>query len=72
MLLVKGEQVVGSNQRAANCLSASGWESCTSMIYSLCNIIAHHYFGINVDIVWQIISIDLPKLKDDLNLLLNQ
>ncbi len=44
------------------------WEK----IHSLRNIIAHHYFGINVDIVWQIISIDLPKLKDDLNLLLKQ
>lgn len=41
-------------------------------IYSLRNIIAHHYFGINVDIVWQIISIDLPKLKDDLTILLNK
>lgn len=41
-------------------------------IYSLRNIIAHHYFGINVDIVWQIISIDLPKLKDDLNNIINQ
>lgn len=41
-------------------------------IYSLRNIIAHHYFGINVDIVWQIISIDLPKLKDDLNILLSK
>ena len=28
--------------------------------------IAHHYFGINVDIVWQIICNDLPKLKEDL------
>ena len=44
------------------------WEK----IYSLRNIIAHHYFGINVDIVWQIISIDLPKLKDDLDILLNK
>ncbi len=44
------------------------WEK----IYSLRNIIAHHYFGINVDIVWQIITIDLPKLKVDLNLLLKQ
>ena len=35
------------------------------------NIIAHHYFGINVDIVWQIICDDLPKLKDDLNKILN-
>jgi uncharacterized protein with HEPN domain len=40
-------------------------------IYSLRNIIAHHYFGINVDIVWQIISNDLRKLKNDLNNLIN-
>jgi len=31
-------------------------------IYGLRNIIAHHYFGINVDIVWQIIHNDLPDL----------
>lgn len=37
-----------------------------SKIYGLRNIIAHHYFGINVDIVWQIICNDLPKLKADL------
>jgi len=41
-------------------------------ISSLRNIIAHHYFGINVDIIWQIIRNDLPKLKDDLNFLLNK
>lgn len=41
-----------------------------SKIYAFRNIIAHHYFGINVDIVWQIISNNLPKLKDDLNKLL--
>ena len=40
-------------------------------IYTLRNIIAHQYFGINVDLVWQIISNDLPKLKDELNKLLN-
>jgi len=37
-----------------------------SKIHGLRNIIAHHYFGINVDIVWQIIGNDLPKLKNDL------
>ena len=41
-------------------------------IYSLRNILAHHYFGINVEIVWQIISVELPKLKEDLNKLVNQ
>jgi len=40
-------------------------------IHGLRNIIAHHYFGINVDIVWQIIGQDLPKLKVDLNHLIN-
>ena len=40
-------------------------------IYGLRNIIAHHYFGINVDIVWQIICNDLPKLRDDLIKVLN-
>jgi uncharacterized protein with HEPN domain len=40
-------------------------------IYTFRNIIAHHYFGINVAIVWQNISIDLPKLKEDLTKLIN-
>ena len=26
----------------------------------------HHYFGINLDIVWQIIHIELPKLVEQL------
>ncbi len=38
-----------------------------SKVYGLRNIIAYHYFGINVDIVWQIIHNDLPMLKNDLN-----
>jgi uncharacterized protein with HEPN domain len=37
-----------------------------SKIYSFRNILAHHYFGINVDIVWQIICGDLPILKKDI------
>ena len=41
-------------------------------IYGLRNIIAHHDFGINADIVWQIIRDDLPKLKDNLNQLIKE
>jgi uncharacterized protein with HEPN domain len=26
----------------------------------------HHYFGVNLDIVWQIISIELPKVTEQL------
>jgi uncharacterized protein with HEPN domain len=39
-------------------------------IYGLRNIIAHHYFGINVDIVWEIIHNDLPDLKQGVKQLL--
>lgn len=41
-----------------------------SKIYGLRNIIAHHYFGINVDLVWQIIQNDLPIFKEQINNLL--
>jgi uncharacterized protein with HEPN domain len=41
-----------------------------SKIYGLRNIIAHHYFGINADLVWQIIKNDIPKLKEQINALL--
>jgi uncharacterized protein with HEPN domain len=35
-------------------------------IYGLRNILAHHYFGINVDMIWQIIQDDIPQFKEDL------
>ncbi len=41
-------------------------------IYGLRNVIAHHYFGINADIVWQIICDDLPKLKYELKQLIKE
>ena len=41
-------------------------------IYSLRNIIAHHYFGINVDIVWEIIRIDLSKLREELQIIIHE
>lgn len=36
------------------------------------NILAHHYFGINVDIVWQIVQEDLPKLNEDIQQIINR
>jgi uncharacterized protein with HEPN domain len=34
--------------------------------------IAHHYFGINVDIVWEIINEDLPRFKSDIQKIIKQ
>ena len=35
-------------------------------VQGLRNIIAHNYFGINVDAIWQIINKDIPNLKNEL------
>ena len=34
------------------------------------NYIAHDYFGLDIDVVWQSLTIELPKLKDGLNRIL--
>ena len=66
--IVIGEEVGKLSEEVKEINEQINWQK----IYSLRNIIAHHYFGINVDIVWQIITIDLPKLKIDMNALLKQ
>ena len=66
--IVIGEQVGKLTEELKSQNEQIDWHK----INSLRNIIAHHYFGINVDIVWQIIRIDLPKLKEDLSSLLNK
>jgi uncharacterized protein with HEPN domain len=32
----------------------------------------HHYFGVNLEIVWTIIKDDLPPLKDEIRCILDQ
>jgi len=27
----------------------------------------HHYFGVNLDIVWQIVSAELPRIAEQLS-----
>lgn len=66
--IVIGEQIGKLTEDLKSRYNKINWEK----IYSLRNILAHHYFGINVDIVWQIINTDLPKLKDDLNEIINK
>lgn len=66
--IVIGEQVGKLSEDIKSKNNQINW----AKIYSLRNILAHHYFGINVDIVWQIINIDLPILKDELNKIINQ
>lgn len=41
-------------------------------IYGLRNILAHHYFGINADLIWQIIQNDIPILSAELSKLIHK
>jgi len=34
------------------------------------NVLAHHYFGVNVDIVWDIVQKKLPELKEQITQIL--
>ncbi len=43
-----------------------------SKIYGLRNILAHNYFGINVDTIWQIIKHFIPNLKTEIDSLTNK
>jgi uncharacterized protein with HEPN domain len=38
-----------------------------SQIVAMRNVIAHEYFGIDLDEVWQVVERDLPELKRKLN-----
>lgn len=31
------------------------------------NILVHEYFGIDSDLIWQIVTIDIPELKDKIS-----
>jgi uncharacterized protein with HEPN domain len=56
--------VLGENvNKLSNTLKERTKQIDWNKVYGLRNIIAHHYFGINVDMVWQIIKNNLPQLK---------
>jgi uncharacterized protein with HEPN domain len=43
-----------------------------SEIVGMRNILAHRYFGIDVDIVWSAVEDDLPQLKHQIDLILSE
>lgn len=53
--IVLGEEVGKLSDETKNKATNINWHK----IYGFRNIVAHHYFGINADIVWQIIQTDI-------------
>ncbi|MCD6441049.1 MAG: DUF86 domain-containing protein [Candidatus Marinimicrobia bacterium] len=41
-------------------------------IVGLRNMLIHEYFGIDIRIVWQVIQNDLPRLKKNIQKILNE
>ncbi len=41
-------------------------------VYAFRNIIAHNYFGIDEEEVWDIIKNHLPKLREDLEIVISE
>ncbi|MBI4645955.1 MAG: DUF86 domain-containing protein [Bacteroidia bacterium] len=40
-------------------------------IYAFRNVLAHDYFGIEEKQIWQIVQNDIPKLKNDIETIIN-
>ena len=40
-------------------------------IVAMRNLLVHHYFGIDIDAVWVVVERDIPELKQNIQLILN-
>ncbi len=68
---VKQIEIIGE---AANYISSATKDKFSdiewSQITGMRHILVHEYFGIDANLVWQVIIKDLPKLKEKVNLIL--
>ena len=58
-LLILGEAAAKVSDEFLEEHSEIPWSKITGMR----NILVHHYFGIDLDVVWAVVENDLPKLK---------
>ncbi|MFM9944366.1 MAG: DUF86 domain-containing protein [Bacteroidia bacterium] len=62
LLEIIGEAANALTTETRNNYSEIEWKQ----IIALRNILVHEYFGIDSELVWQIIKVDLPHLKEKL------
>ncbi len=63
--IILGEMVTRLSEEFTEKFSQVDWYK----IRGFRNIVAHNYFGIDAEEVWEIIRFHLPKLRDNLNLI---
>jgi uncharacterized protein with HEPN domain len=66
--IIIGEMVMRLSDKLIEENSQIDWHK----IRGFRNIVAHDYFGIDAEEVWQIIKTHLPKLENDLHAILKQ
>ena len=66
-LEVIGEAANHLSQETKNTVAGIDWKK----IKAFRNIVAHEYFGIDHDIIWQILSKDVPELEHAILLMQN-
>ena len=67
-LIAIGESVARPSEDFKNCNSHIEWVK----IKGLRNIIAHDYFGIDIEEIWQIVQGKIPDLKKDIEEILKK
>jgi len=65
--IVLGEMVTRLSEEFTGKFNSIDWYK----IRGFRNIVAHNYFGIDAEEVWEIIRFHLPKLRNDLNMILD-
>lgn len=66
--IIRHLQIIGEAARAlSETIQQSHPEIPWSKVIGMRNILVHDYFGIDKDIVWNVIEHELPKLKPQIN-----
>jgi uncharacterized protein with HEPN domain len=65
-LLILGEAAAGLSESFREQSDHMPWRK----IIGMRNILIHHYFGIDLKVVWDVVDIELPKLKEGIEALL--
>jgi uncharacterized protein with HEPN domain len=68
LLEIIGEASTGISSQIQEQFSEIDW----SILKSVRNVLVHEYFGIDYEVIWNTIKIDIPELKTQVEQILNK